>query len=214
MENINKDILVSIALELNYIDILKFCQLSKRIDKYVCKNNYFWMNKLHLDYPYLRNYKFDNYSGAYKMLKTVRAKKLNNYERIGVINSNFIEFLLNSNLGLTKKYNISINTLLNPIIKQHILNREIAMKLLFLYLIRNNLGYKIDNITYFTTDEKLDQYLDTLKLFTTNRNKLTRNDIKIIAEKSFIPNNSTNDPLNISKSRDIMNYLSKLEQIL
>lgn len=48
----NKDILVIIALKLEYKDILNFCLTEKRIYKLIYENNNFWRNKLYREYPF------------------------------------------------------------------------------------------------------------------------------------------------------------------
>ena len=76
MENINKDLLPLIAFELNYPDILRFCQVSKRINNFICRNEHFWRSKLYMDYPSLRNYKYDNYREIYKYFMQERISML------------------------------------------------------------------------------------------------------------------------------------------
>jgi hypothetical protein len=41
MENLGRDVLTLIALEMAYPDILKFCSSSSKINKAVCKNEDF-----------------------------------------------------------------------------------------------------------------------------------------------------------------------------
>lgn len=53
MEKLNKDEIVTIALLLDLLDILKFCQTSKKIDRYVCKNDDFWTSRLKKDFNFI-----------------------------------------------------------------------------------------------------------------------------------------------------------------
>lgn len=78
MENLPKDILVTIALEYNLPDIINFCQTSKKINNKVCNNNDFWINKIYKDFNinFIENHKFprsrrlrENY------MKTIPARK-------------------------------------------------------------------------------------------------------------------------------------------
>jgi hypothetical protein len=51
MENLDKNVLRMLALDLAMPDILKLCLTSKKINSEICKNNNFWRNKLYKDYP-------------------------------------------------------------------------------------------------------------------------------------------------------------------
>lgn len=50
MEQINKDLLIKIALLLDMEDILQLCNSSTKINKLICKNDNFWEQKLLHDY--------------------------------------------------------------------------------------------------------------------------------------------------------------------
>ena len=50
MEKLPKDIIVSLALELNLEDIVMLCQTTSRFNEKICQNNIFWLNKLIKDY--------------------------------------------------------------------------------------------------------------------------------------------------------------------
>jgi hypothetical protein len=51
MESLPKDVLVYLALELNLVDIVSLCKSNKNIDNKICKNQYFWRNKINKEYP-------------------------------------------------------------------------------------------------------------------------------------------------------------------
>jgi Leucine-rich repeat (LRR) protein len=51
MENASKDVLFTIALNLDLPSILKWCSSNSRINRYICQNNSFWRSKLLKDYP-------------------------------------------------------------------------------------------------------------------------------------------------------------------
>jgi len=59
MENLNKDMLIKLGLELKLPDLLKFCSSEKRINEKVCNNKDFWLNKLLLDFPDYKILKLD-----------------------------------------------------------------------------------------------------------------------------------------------------------
>lgn len=50
MESLSKDVLVLLALELNLKDLLAFCESYDNVNKAVCKNDFFWSQKLFKDY--------------------------------------------------------------------------------------------------------------------------------------------------------------------
>lgn len=50
MEQLPKDVLIEIALNLNAIDLLNFCKLQKRETQAICQNENFWRRKLVKDY--------------------------------------------------------------------------------------------------------------------------------------------------------------------
>ena len=220
MENINKDLLPLIAFDLNYPDILRFCQLSKRINNFICRNEHFWRSKLYLDYPSLRNYRYDNYREAYKsfvkerfsVLQSVNSKKLENYGRLGFINEIFSRFLQNADFGFIGK--VPVIVLITPLLKLGILSRSMALKLLIIYLYHHELNFTINDVDYFKVDKYLDEYLNFLNL-NFNRNKLSKYNLKTIAEKSFIRKDDVNqERQNLSKDKEILKELSKIDQIL
>lgn len=51
MEDLDKNLIKKLALELDLDSIKKLCLASKRFDKYICKDNIFWKNKLDREYP-------------------------------------------------------------------------------------------------------------------------------------------------------------------
>ena len=51
METASKDVLFTIAIDLELPELLRWCASSKRIYKYVCGNNDMWRAKLLKDYP-------------------------------------------------------------------------------------------------------------------------------------------------------------------
>ena len=51
MENLPKDLIMSITLEYDMPTILSTCLTSKRMKEVICDNETFWMNKVRRDYP-------------------------------------------------------------------------------------------------------------------------------------------------------------------
>ena len=70
MENLTKDVLFRLALELNLPDLLHFCSSSSRINRLVCERNDIWYAKLNSEFP---NYQMlkpsskDNYRLLYEL---------------------------------------------------------------------------------------------------------------------------------------------------
>jgi len=55
LETLPKDILVLLALELDFNDFINLSQTSSKINEKICRNRYFWINKLMKDYGILEN---------------------------------------------------------------------------------------------------------------------------------------------------------------
>ena len=51
MENLNKDMLFKLAIELEFSDLLKLCASGKQINEKICNNDSVWFNKLNRDFP-------------------------------------------------------------------------------------------------------------------------------------------------------------------
>ena len=73
MENLNKDELFLLAMELDLPSILNLCKTSKYLNKMVCENPNLWRSKLNKDYPYLNISEVKDLKGLYLYLKK-RAK--------------------------------------------------------------------------------------------------------------------------------------------
>lgn len=53
MEDLPKDVLFSLALEMDLPDLLRFCSSHPKINRKVCNNNNIWWGKLRKEYPLL-----------------------------------------------------------------------------------------------------------------------------------------------------------------
>lgn len=49
MESLPKDVLALIALDMDIEYVIRLCQSSPVFNNKICKNDYFWQNKLHSD---------------------------------------------------------------------------------------------------------------------------------------------------------------------
>jgi hypothetical protein len=134
MENLNKDVLILLALELDYMDIFKFCDTSSKINNIVCKNNNFWRNKLYKDYP---NYDFqqkhnaENYKKIYQQMVIEKlientpdtsTQSYQGFKKPVFLKPEMINFLKNANFGNVIGTNIPINFLLAPLLEKGVLN--------------------------------------------------------------------------------------------
>lgn len=72
MENITRDTLILIALNLDIPELLHLCNINSKFNKLLCKNNTFWMNKLHNDYPETIGFNFntEDYKSLYFLKKS------------------------------------------------------------------------------------------------------------------------------------------------
>ena len=50
MDKLSKDVLFSIALELDLPELLRFCMTCQRINQKICQQPYIWLNKLKKDF--------------------------------------------------------------------------------------------------------------------------------------------------------------------
>ncbi len=70
----NKDIIVKIALTLDFPDILSLCRINKRYNRFICDNDDFWISKLRQDYGiefrYIINFRSRKPKEYYKWAKT------------------------------------------------------------------------------------------------------------------------------------------------
>jgi hypothetical protein len=81
MENLDKNVLRLLALDLAMPDILKLCLTSKKFNSEICKNNNFWRNKLYRDYPQTIN-KFPGKSDFRKIYLSLYNKVKTQYYTI------------------------------------------------------------------------------------------------------------------------------------
>ena len=65
MENLPRDVLYSIAMELDCPEVLAYCLTNKRIYAKVCGNIYFIRNKLRRDFGFIYNKKNTQMANIY-----------------------------------------------------------------------------------------------------------------------------------------------------
>lgn len=59
METSSKDVLFSIAMNLDLPDLLRWCSSHPRINRNVCQNEHLWRSKLLKDYPEYQTFNLD-----------------------------------------------------------------------------------------------------------------------------------------------------------
>ena len=74
MENLSRDTLILIALEMDLSSILELCKTNKRINEKICQNDMFWLNKIKKERPKFLptledKLKFKNYKDLYMKLQ-------------------------------------------------------------------------------------------------------------------------------------------------
>ncbi len=141
MDTLSKDALVLLAMELDYADIIKFCQTSKKVDRYVCQNNDFWRNRLYKEYPFSRNLDTTNSRKLYREISN-EIKNVNTFSTQDVLGFNtpvyireeLVNFLSQADLGVTKNHQIPINCLIQYSLSKGISTITILHKLIVRYL--------------------------------------------------------------------------------
>jgi len=64
MERLSLDVIMYMAMNMDVPEILTLCETSKRFNRFICKNQKFWMNRIIMEFPYLdiREYGPDYYT--------------------------------------------------------------------------------------------------------------------------------------------------------
>lgn len=84
MENLPKDVLFSIAIDLDLEDLLNFCNSHPKIKDKVCKNKDIWIRKLIKEYPFINVANVKDVKGLYLRLNEkieIDAKKYKKYKK-------------------------------------------------------------------------------------------------------------------------------------
>lgn len=148
METLSKDVLVLLAMELNYVDILKFCQSSKRINRYVCENSDFWRNWLYKEYPA---------AGELKVF-TEEDNSASGFAKPVYVRPELVEFLRHTNLGFISGTRVPINLILKPALEKGILNRNILTNLFANYFLKHQ--FMDNGKKKFRVGDNMSKYLD------------------------------------------------------
>ena len=201
MENVSKDVLFMIAIDMDYPDILKFCSSSKRINRDICANNSFWRNKLYKKYPFLlshiqkRNdlkFLYRDVDKEIEKLKRVSGGQNKGFMTLKYISPEFANFFLNTDFGDIPNTNIPLNYILWPLLQKGIFTTAIAQRLLIIHL-KNYKYHEEDGKVYYSSSPDMNLYLnkslteienDETRPF--DRNKFVFRDIPRFLKKGFL----------------------------
>ena len=172
METIPKDVLIQMALELDYIDILSWCVSNKYVNEKVCKNQDFWKKMLYKDYPFIPRFNSYDFRKLYKLLRETIVSS-NPYNKPVYITENMKQFLLNTDFGTFR--GVPISEILKLSLDKNILSRP-ALTTLITYYLRGNKSRNYE--TFFRIDEHMDKYLGEGLDF--NKDKFQSNKIRAI----------------------------------
>ena len=203
---IPRDILVVLALEMNYMDILSWCVSSKHVNQNVCKNQDFWRSLLYKRYPSVSGFKSNDYRNLYKLLRETIVSQ-NPYNKPVFISQEMVEFLRNTDFGIYM--NVPISEVLELAISQGILSRPALTTLLTLYLRRIKFR---ENNTFLKVDEQMNKYLgNTLTELEEegefNRNNFTSNKIKRIIAKNILKEGNKK---NLEDNKKLVNKITEI----
>jgi len=130
MDKLDKNLIIEIALNLSLSDIVKFCQTSKNIKKWVCDSRDFWNRKLYDDLGETspnpkERYRFiywdsllysdfgitsNNPKLAYKNLNKIIQKEYDIYPKISTTFKSFKKSIVDFIMGLNYKEKIGFIT--------------------------------------------------------------------------------------------------------
>lgn len=229
MEQIGKDPILLIALELDFIDILRLCSTSKFMNRIICNNTTFWAIKFYKNYPFLKDIIIpDDFGKLYKyiefkrneILKNIEPDILNDYSQGSYVKPEIIEFLKNSDLGFIPEYNYSINYLIRPLVESRIFNRPILTRLFLIYLYKNKRNFNKNGEVHFSVDDNIEHYFNTIldkkeKQTDFNRYSFNYNESRNLIYKTFIKSNKLAQiDTDILNSGDMDILLSKISKVL
>lgn len=236
MEHFPKDVLILLAMEMHYPEILNFCRTNKKIDNAVCKNENFWRNKLHNKDEDLKNVIGRKILDSIPLTDKTVPAQLRGFLAPVRMKPELVSFILNTDLGNYKinemgkmfsipelnnviaKYleneGLPIKYILKPLLNKSVLSRYVAIKLLKDYF--NKYRYEIDGRKFYKVGPEMNHYLDKQltelendQTHPFNRNKFKYTDIQRILGKALFPRN----PLDVYTPEEIKD-LKKFQEFL
>ena len=99
MESASKDVLFTIAINLELPSLLRWCESNSRINKHVCQNDHLWRSKLLKDYPDYQKFQLNR-----SLRETyVFMYQLSYIKKLLKINESLYDIFLKKELNLSNK---------------------------------------------------------------------------------------------------------------
>lgn len=160
MEELPKDALFSLAVEMELPDLLNFCRTNSRIHT-ICSEKYVWLNKLKKDFQYQYTGIFspeETYVILYKWKQTDKPA-ISAFSSPVYLKQPLIDFFSNADFGKTES-GIPIRNIVLPLIMKGVMNRNLITVLLTLYVKVNNLSsVGADGRKYLSAGPDMEKYL-------------------------------------------------------
>ena len=174
MDKLPKDIVALLAIDLDYVDILKFCRSSSRMNRFICQNEDFWRNKLYKTYPFARKlqekYPIGNFRKFYgdvereikniKVIPKDREDRTGGFDMPSFIKPELINFFMYADFGVIPNTQVPVNYILWTIIQKGIMSRALTTKLLFLHMIPKHRFVGDDGKKYLRASPEMEMYLN------------------------------------------------------
>ncbi len=199
MDELSRDEIVLLAMELDIKSIINFSLTCKKINKYVFENNHFWRNRLHREYPFSSSLKLNqnqNFRKFYQEIEnhaqdadtlTSADNSTSVFAKPLFIRLELADFLLQADLGFIRGTKIPVNYIIWSALKKRVLSRNIISRLFVRYF--ENKFFSDGKTKCFHVDDDMNRYLSKyLKEIeeshnTFNRNKFVWKDFALIINK-------------------------------
>ena len=174
MENLPKDVVALLAIDLDYVDILKLCRSSSRMNRFICQNEDFWRNKLYKTYPFARKlqekFPITNFRKFYgdveREIKSVtvipkdREDRAGGFDMPSFIRPELRNFFMFADFGVIPNTEVPVNYILWPIVQKGIMSRALTTKLLILHMLPKHRFVDVDGKKYFRASPEMELYLN------------------------------------------------------
>ena len=199
MDKLPKDIVALLAIDLDYVDILKLCRSSSRMNRFICQNEDFWRNKLYKTYPFARKlqekFPITNFRKFYgdveREIKNIIIKPQTT-ERMSplsvplFISPELINFFMFSDFGVITDTEIPLNYILWLTLQKGVMSRDLATVLTTMHL--NKYIFRENGKKFIKSSPEMDLYLgkyfDALNI---SKNKFVYSNLPRILNLGFLP---------------------------
>ena len=219
MDKLPKDVVALLAIDLDYVDILKLCRSSSRMNRFLCQNEDFWRNKLYKTYPFARKlqekFPITNFRKFYgdveREIKSVtvipedRERRAGGFDMPSFIRPELRNFFMYADFGVIPNTEVPLNYILWPIVQKGIMSRALTTKLLVLHMMPKHRFVDDDGKKYFRASPEmelyLNKYLEELELkergrpkLAFSRHKFVFNRLQAIVNSGFLPQTKLTKP--------------------